>query len=195
MFFFIGDFVLAALSRLSASTEVNLSSTRETGRRKRPSSCLAKRSMRRASGWTPCSATGRPTTKRAGCHSSTSFSICVKPPTAGSGCVVPSSASPTATPIRLRPKSKARMVPRSGMSRFVLQLRKVDAEELHRRRQALFGGRVENDAVARLDREPGVLRQLVLELSRRPSAAAQRHQEPCRALAAPHRLEDVLGGG
>src|SRR5688572_671486 len=86
---------------------------------------------------------------------------------AGNGCALRSSGSPTATPIRLRPKSKARMVRArgSGMSRFVLQPREIQAEEFHRRRQALFSRRFEDDAVARFHREPGILRQLVLERS------------------------------
>src|SRR5687768_595571 len=117
--------------------------------------------------------------------------------TAGSGWAVRSSGSPTATPMRFKPKSNASMVraARSGMSRCVLQPGEVHAEQLERRRQALLGRRVENDAVARFHRKPGVLRQLVLELPRRPAGVAQRHQDLLGPLAAPDRLEDVLGGG
>src|SRR4051812_22855598 len=113
---------------------------------------------------------------------------------AGSGCAVPSSGSPTATPMRLRPKSKARTVraERSGMSCFVLETCVVDAEQLHRLWQALFGRGVEKDGVLRLNREPGVLRKLLLELAGRPAGIAQRHQHALRAIAAPDRLEDVL---
>src|SRR5713226_445643 len=191
------DLCLMPRRRLSASTEVNRSSTRATGSLNLPSSCRANLSTRPASGCAPCSRTGRPTTSRAGRHSATSFSISAKPATAGSGCAMASSGSPTATPMRFKPKSKARTVraARSGMSRFVLQPRVIEAEELHRRRQPLLGGRVEDDAVARLDGEPGILRQLVLELPAGPSGVAQGDQHLLRTLAAPDRLEDVLRGG
>src|SRR5712672_244688 len=199
------DFVLLPLSRLSASTEENLSSTRATGRRNLPSSCRANRSTRRASACSPRSATGSPTTRLLGCHWLTRRDIESNPGAAiaGRGCAVPSSGSPTATPMRFRPKSKARTVctacpavraPRSGMSRFVLQRREVEAEELHRRRQAFLGGRFEDDRVVRFDGEPGVLRDLVLQLTGGPPGVAQRDQHPLRALAASDRLENVLGG-
>src|SRR5262245_47143725 len=99
--------------------------------------------------------------------------------------------------MRFSPKSKARTVRArpSGMSRFILQPREIEAEEFHRRRQPLLGRRVEEDGVARLHREPGVLRQLVLELARRPAGVAQRDQKLLRPLAAADRLEDVLRGG
>src|SRR5689334_18226434 len=97
--------------------------------------------------------------------------------------------------MRLSPKSKARTVPRSGMPCRVLQLRVIEAEQLHRRWQPLFGRRVEDDRVARLDGEPGVLRELVLKLSRRPAGVAQGDEQAPRAFAAPHGLEDVLGRG
>jgi hypothetical protein len=48
---------------------------------------------------------------------------------------------------------------------FVLQPRVVEAEQLHRGRQALLRRHLEEDAVARSTVQPGVLRQLVLELS------------------------------
>src|SRR5688500_14582761 len=124
----------------------------------------------------PSTRVGRPTTSPAGFHSSINGGISAKPWMLRSGCAVPSSGSPTATPMRLRPKSKARTVvaARSGMSRFVLQPPEVDAEKLHRRRQPLLGRRLEDDAVGRLHREPGVLRELVLELPGRPAGVAQR---------------------
>src|SRR5262245_49703017 len=105
--------------------------------------------------------------------------------------------------MRLRPKSKARTVRAwvlaeracSGMSRRVLQTRVAEAEQLHRGGQPLFGRRFEDDAVARLDGEPGVLRQLVLELARRPAGVAERDEQPLRTLAAPDRFQDVLRRG
>src|SRR3954462_1358581 len=81
------------------------------------------------------------------------------------------------------------------MSRHVLQLREVDSQQLHRRRQALLRRGLEDDAVARLDGKPGVLRQLVLELSRGPACLAQRNQQALWALASADRLENVLRGG
>src|SRR5688572_9165884 len=112
----------------------------------------------------------------------------------GRGCAVPSSGSPTATPIRFNPKSKARTV-RSGMPCRVLQSREIEAEELHRAWQALLRRHVEEDRVARLDREPRVLRQLVLELARGPAGVPEGHQHARRPFAAADRLEDVLRRG
>src|SRR5207245_10272473 len=191
------DLRLMPRRRLSASTEVYRSSTRATGSLNLPSSRRANLSTRPASGCAPCSRTGRPTTSRAGRHSATSFSISANPAIAGSGGAVASSGSPTATPMRFRPKSKARTVraARSGMSRFVLQPRVVEAEELHRRRQAFFGRRVEDDGVACFHGGPRVLRQLVLELAGRPAGVAEGHQHALGTFAAAYRLEDVLGRG
>src|SRR5258708_11689418 len=185
-------------SRLSASTELKRSSTRATGRRNRPSSWRAKRSTRFASGCSPFAATGRPMTSCAGRHSLTRRPMASKPGAAigGSGCAVPSSGSPTATPMRFRPKSKAKTVraARSGMSCLILQARLVDAEQLHRLRQALFGRGVEEDRVLRLDREPGVLRQLLLELAGRPAGIPERPQHGLRDFARADRLANVLRG-
>src|SRR5947207_1341695 len=115
----------------------------------------------------------------------------------GRGCAVRSSGSPTATPIRLRPKSRARTVreARSGMPGFVLQPREVEAQELHGGRQALVRWHVEEDGVARLDGEPGVLRELVLELPRRPAGVTERHEHARGAFAAADGFENVLRGG
>src|SRR5436309_404988 len=191
------DLCLVPRRRLSASTEVNRSSTRATGSLNLPSSRRANLSTRPASGCAPCSRTGRPTTSRAGRHSATSFSISAKPAMAGSGCAVASSGSPTATPMRFKPKSKARTVraARSGMSRFVLQPRVVDAKQLHRLGKALFGRYVEEDGIARFDREPRVLRKLLLELAGRPARVAEGHEHAFGALAAADRFKNVLGGG
>src|SRR5260221_2959585 len=182
-------------SRLSASTELKRSSTRATGRRKRPSSWRAKRSTGLACGCSPSAATGRPMTSWAGCHSLTRRPMASKPGAAigASGCAVPSSGSPTATPMRLRPKSKARTVraARSGMSCFIVQARVGDAEQLHRLCKALFCRDVEQDRVLRLDREPGVLRQLLLELAGRPAAKAERDQHALLAFPTRDRIEHV----
>src|SRR5258708_22021582 len=181
-------------SRLSASTELKRSSTRATGRRNRPSSWRAKRSTRFASGCSPFAATGRPMTSCAGRHSLTRPPMAPQPGAAigGSGCAVPLSRSPTATPMRFRPKSKARTVraARSGMSCFILQARLVDAQQLHRLAKALFGPDVEEDRVLRLDRYPRVLLQLLPELARRPAGIAERHPHARRAVAAADRLDD-----
>src|SRR2546421_7802056 len=138
-------------------------------------------------------------TSSAGRHSLISLEMASKPGAAiaGSGCAVPSSGSPTATPMRFNPKSKARTVrPRaSGMSCFVLQPREIEAEELHRLGQALFGRNVEEDRVLRFDRQPRVLRELLLELPRRPAGIAERHQHARGTFAAADRFEDVFRGG
>src|SRR5262245_33693609 len=113
---------------------------------------------------------------RAGRHSFTSFSIAVKRPgwvaaaSGARGCAVPTSASPTATPMRCKPKSNARTVPAglrracSGMSRLVGEPRVVQPEQLHRRGQALVGRKVEQDRVLRLDGQRRVLLARVLDL-------------------------------
>src|SRR4051812_46131292 len=193
------DLFFTPRSRLSASTELKRSSTRATGNRKRPSSWRAKRSTRRASGCSPFAATGNPTTSWPGRHSATSLPMLSKPGAliAASGCAVPSSGSPTATPIRFKPKSKARTVRArpSGMSCRVLQPRVVEAEQFHRLRQALLGRNVEEDRVFRLDGEPGVLRKLLLELSRRPAGVAERHQHALGTFAAADGFQDVLRRG
>src|SRR5690349_16511051 len=121
---------------------------------------------------------------------------------AASGCAVPSSGSPTATPIRLSPKSKARTVRRflarawrssaSGMSRCVLQPRVVQAEKLHRLWQPLLRRDVEQDRVLRFDREPGVLSTLLLELPGRPAGVAHRHQHSVRNFVAADSFQDGL---
>src|SRR4051812_39374108 len=190
------DLFFTPRSRLSASTELKRSSTRATGNRKRPSSWRAKRSTRRASGCSPFAATGNPTTSWPGRHSATSLPMLSKPGAliGASGCAVPSSGSPTATPIRFTPKSKARTVRArpSGMSRRVLQPRVIEAEQLHCPGQALFGRNVEEDGVFRFDGQPGVLRQLLLELSRRPAGIAERNQHALGAFAASDGFEDIL---
>ena len=58
--------------------------------------------------------------------------------------------------------------------------------------QPRFDGRLEQHAGIGRDGEPGVLRDLLLELSRRPAGVAQRHEHVLRALAARDRLEHVL---
>ena len=94
------------------------------------------------------------------------------------------SVLPTATPIRRVPKSNASTVAsgdalRGHASRVpdVLgQAREVDAEQSHRGGQPPLGGRSNSTSGSACDREPRVLRELLLELARRPAGVAERDE-------------------
>src|SRR5690606_17688786 len=105
-----------------------------------------------------------------------------------SGCATPSEVSPTATPMWRRPKSNASTVPPtaggsvrgedaelvdmprgSGMPCLVRQARVGHAQQLHGGRQAFFGGQIENDLIGRRHGQPGVLFDLVFQLTGRPA--------------------------
>src|SRR5439155_428912 len=85
--------------------------------------------------------------------------------------------------------------PRSRVPCLLGQSGEVDAEQLHRRGQPFLRRRIENDPILGLDREPGVLLDFVLELSRRPARVAERDEELVRASALTHRFQNILGGG
>src|SRR3990167_1199914 len=80
--------------------------------------------------------------------------------------------APMATPMRRTPKSKA-MTISSCMPGDVRQVGKIDAEQLHRGRQAFLGRQLENDVRVGSDGQPGVLRQFPFELPGRPAGVAQ----------------------
>jgi hypothetical protein len=94
-----------ARSRDSASTEESRSSCIVTGKPKRPWSWRAKRSaLRVTSCASPSSVSGSPTTRRVGFHSAMNSATARKRAAAArasmlaSGCAMPTSVSPTATP-------------------------------------------------------------------------------------------------
>ena len=108
----------AARSSPSASREVSRSSTSSARRPKRPWRRCAKRRASLPTGCSvPSACTGIPTTSRTGRHSATSCPIAANrarfstAAMAARGCARRVSKSPTATPMRFVPKSKASTVP------------------------------------------------------------------------------------
>src|SRR6185436_17062519 len=120
-----------------------------------------------------------------------------------SGCAMPTDVSPTAAPTRASPKSNAiTVVPciacccarsasacwaggcGSRMTGLFRQRCVIDAEHFHCARQALRRRQLENHVIARFDRQPRVLGELMLELARRPACIAKRYQHLARAFAA-----------
>lgn len=111
----------AARKSCSASNEVRCSSASSAGMPKRPVSLCAKRRANRPTGCSdPSVRDGTPTTKRIGCHSATIRAMAANrtrlsdPATLERGWASRVSKSPTATPMRRVPKSKARTVPALG---------------------------------------------------------------------------------
>ena len=109
---------------------------------------------------------------------------------------------PTATPMRRVPKSNASTVARGRWSRA----RHACPTSSDRREKSMpsrriaagsrcSAGSVEHDVGVGLDREPRVLRELLLELAGRPAGVAERHEDVAGAVAAPDRLEHVLRRG
>src|SRR5512135_64757 len=129
------------------------------GKLNRPLRRLAKRRHSRViSCGEPSSLQGSPITSAAGCHSFISAAMASKrcsfcsPCKVVSGCAVPEIVLPTATPMRLVPKSKASKVPftgggtlPSGMSGVLRQGCIVHAQLGHGGIQALFRRQVEHD--------------------------------------------------
>ena len=72
------------------------------------------------------------------------------------------------------------------------QLREFDAEQPHRGRQPVFRLHLEHHARIGSNRQPGVRRELLLELAGGPAGVAERHQDVRRTFAAADRFEDVL---
>src|SRR6185437_6765309 len=107
---------------------------------------------------------------------------------AGRGAAVPVSVSPVAMPIRLNPKSKARMASTgfSGMPGDQAQPVDIYAEEPPGAGPALLVGQLEHHA--RIDGHggPGVLADLALELAGLPSRVAECDEGIGRAFTARH---------
>ena len=108
---------------------------------------------------------------------------------------------PTATPMRRAPTSKASKVMVAEGAASTRRARQCRTTSRHRRRsiaaaacQRIFQRRVEKDRLVGRHGQPGVLRQLFLQLARRPAGVAQRDQEMRRAVAAGQLLEDVARG-
>src|SRR5581483_10286499 len=138
-------------------------------------------------------------------HSATSAAIAAKRgPAAAASIVVSACAArvsvlPTATPTRRTPKSNASTVasgsPRTRASPVadgIGKPRDVDAEQAHRGRKPPLRRQPEHHVGIGLDGEPRVLRELVLELARRPPGVTERHEHVLRSLAARGGFEDVL---
>src|SRR5690606_8400299 len=119
-----------------------------------------------------------PTTSCTGRHSSISRAMAAKRSVLASTARVVSalarrvSNSPTATPMRARPKSNPSTVPRAGalgMTGGLGQVGEVDPQQLHGCCEAFFGGQVEDDAEIGRRGQPGVFGQLLFELARVPA--------------------------
>src|SRR4051812_13020944 len=138
-----------------------------------------------------------------GFHSAISLPISAKrvalssAATVASGCAIRTSRSPTATPIRFSPKSNASTVvlKGSGVSCGVRELRVIDAEEAHCGGGPRVGGKIEDHFGLGVDGEPRVLRELMLELPRRPAGVAERDEYLPRSFVAPDGFEDVFRRG
>src|SRR5688572_29379740 len=110
------------------------------------------------------------------------------------------SVSPLAMPMRLRPKSKARTTMGcdwawSGMSGKRGELPGFDAEQTQRGAPALFVGQIEDHALIGGNRQPGVVQQLLLELTGFPARVAQRDECLVGTGAGGHGGEHVARGG
>src|SRR6185312_11085991 len=186
------------LSAVPASREDQRSSTMLTGSLKRRSSSLAKRRAAGASApGVPSTLYGAPTMRRRGLSASTSRAIAVQSGparvvvAAGRGAAVAVSVSPAAMPIRLSPKSKARIASTglSGMPGDQAQPVDIDAEEPPRADPALFIGQLEHHA--RIDRHggPGVVADLALELAGLPARVAECDEGAGRTFTTSHRGE------
>src|SRR5512147_1108114 len=162
-----------------------------------------------------------PTTKRAGCHSSTRLwtafqraaPACASIVVSGRACRVTVLA--IAIPVRRSPKSNpsttssaitpgnsgegTTRTPKGwpadtlGMTRLSGELRGLHAEQLQRCLVAALGRRVEQDLRCGGDGQPGVCGDFALELAGAPAGIAERHQHLFRAAAACNGLEHILG--
>src|ERR1700688_3079917 len=105
--------------------------------------------------------------------------------------------SPQATPMRRRPKSKARTTrPRaSGMSGGETDPRAVHAQQLPGCLPAIFERQFEHDALVDRQAQPRVFEHFALELSGVPAGVAQRYEGAMRALAARNRRQHVARSG
>src|SRR5258708_5337246 len=177
-----------------------------TGRPKRFSSSEAKR---RAAGLSapgvPSALYGSPTTRSRGCTARTvrsmepqSGPLC-RTAMAGRGAAVQVSVSPAASPIRLRPKSKARTVWTGGvggsapssMPGHETQAINVDSHQPPRAEPPFFERQLEHDARVDRHRQPGVFAHLALELSGLPTRIPEGDERIHATLAAPHRGQHV----
>src|ERR1700689_4852981 len=113
------------------------------------------------------------------------------------GAAVLLTVSPEATPIRRRPKSKAR-TPRatpSGMTCGETDARTVHAQQAPGRLPAIFERQLKHDALVDRQAEPGVVEHFTLQLAGIPAGIAERHERPVRAFAARNRRQHVTRSG
>src|ERR1700691_2763391 len=105
--------------------------------------------------------------------------------------------SPQATPIRRRPKSKAKTTRAraSGMSGGEADARAVYAKQLPGRLPAILERQFEHDALVDRQAQAGAVEHFALQLSGIPAGVAQRHEGAFRTLAARDRRQHVTRGG
>src|SRR5690242_3236367 len=192
-----------ALSAVPASSEDQRSSTMLTGSLKRRSSSLANRRAAGASApGVPSTLYGEPTMRRRGLSASISRAIASQSGPARvtgeaeRGAAVAVSVSPAAMPMRLSPKSKARMASTgfSGMPGDQAQPVDIDAEQPPGADPAFFVGQLEYDACIDRHRGPGVLPDLALQLAGLPARVAERDESIGWTLTASHRGQYIARG-
>src|SRR4051794_27903611 len=113
------------------------------------------------------------------------------------GWAVRVSVSPLAIPMRLSPKSTERMTcgRPSGMTRERGELAGFHAEQPERCQPTLLVGQVEDHALVRGHREPGVVEHLFFELAGFPARVAKRDERLFRSGAGRHGGEYVARSG
>src|SRR5450830_1627404 len=189
--------------RCSITAEEYRSSTSTVSTPKRPCSWLAKRRQRTViscsapSGWL-----GRPTMQRAGCHcsmslpSSVNLASLVAALMMVSGCACLIRVLPMATPMRFKPKSKARSVSTtiSGATEVAAKHDRIDAQQGQRSGKALFHRQVKNDGGISLDREPAIGCQLAFELTGAPAGTAQTNEHLWRTVTIGNGFQNIFRG-
>ena len=113
-----------------------------------------------------------------------------------SGWACSSKISPTATPMRFSPKSKANIVPSvGGQFQLIGIVGKTDTECAHGRGQTLFERQTKEDVRLGGYGQPGILPELIFQLSGRPAGVAECDQYFARITFAADRLQDVARTG
>src|SRR5450830_304153 len=191
--------------RCSITAEEYRSSTSTVSTPKRPCSWLAKRRQRTViscsapSGWA-----GRPTMQRAGVHSpislpsSTNLASLVAALMMVSGWACLIRVLPIATPMRFKPKSKARSVSTnagSGATEIAAEHDRVDAQQGQCGGEALLHRQIENDGRIGLDRQPAIAAQLFFQLAGAPARTTEADQHLLRAVAMGDGFEHIFGSG
>src|SRR5450830_886196 len=190
--------------RCSITAEEYRSSTSTVSTPKRPCSWLAKRRQRTViscsapSGWA-----GRPTMQRVGVHSAINLPSSANLPSLvaalmmvkGWACLI--RVLPIATPMRFKPKSKARSVSTescSGPAEIAAEHDRVDAQQGQRCSEALLHRQVEDDGWIGFDGQPAVAAEFFFQLTGAPARTTQADQHLLRPVAVSDCFQHVFGG-